>query len=107
MLDFEINMVARYGFSATIAGLVLGLFGAGMALGSLIGGVLADRWGRRSSLLLSNLLLAITAIALGLTMRPLGVASLAALFGLCNGLGRPLSAPSWSTSSDPPRACAG
>ena len=57
MLYLEINMVARYGFSATFAGLVLGLFGAGMALGSLAGGVLADRWGRRSTLLVSNVLL--------------------------------------------------
>lgn len=89
MLYLEINMVARYGFSATFAGLVLGLFGGGMALGSLIGGVLADRWGRRSTLLLSNLLLAAGAVALGLTMSPLFIAVLAAIFGLCNGLGRP------------------
>jgi MFS family permease len=89
MLYLEINMVARYGFSATFAGLVLGLFGAGMALGSLAGGVLADRWGRRSTLLVSNVLLAVGAIALGLTLSPVPVALLATVFGLCNGLGRP------------------
>ncbi len=89
MLYLEINMVAHYGFSATFAGLVLGLFGGGMALGSLVGGVLADRWGRRRSILLSNVLLAATAVGLGLTMQPLGIAVLATLFGFWNGIGRP------------------
>ncbi|GIH08743.1 MFS transporter [Rhizocola hellebori] len=89
MLYLEINMVAHYGFSATFAGLVLGLFGGGMALGSLAGGVLADRWGRRRSILVSNVMLAATAVGLGLTMQPVGIAVLATLFGFWNGIGRP------------------
>jgi predicted MFS family arabinose efflux permease len=89
MLYLEIHMVAHYGFSATFAGLVLGLFGGGMALGSLAGGVLADRWGRRRSILASNVMLAATAVGLGLTMQPLGIATLATLFGFWNGIGRP------------------
>lgn len=89
MLYLEIHMVAEYGFSATFAGLVLGLFGGGMALGSLVGGVLADRWGRRASLLLSNIALATTAIVMGFAYGQLLVALLAAVFGFWNGLGRP------------------
>jgi MFS family permease len=89
---------------ATFAGLVLGLFGAGMALGSLIGGVLADRWGRRSTLLLSNVLLVGGAIALGFTMSPAPVAGLATVFGLCNGVGRPAFSAVDETGL-PPRAC--
>ncbi|GAB4048766.1 MFS transporter [Catellatospora paridis] len=89
MLYLEIHMVVEYGFSPTFAGLVLGLFGGGMALGSLAGGVLADRWGRRSSLLLSNVALAATAVVLGFVFQPVAVALLAAVYGFWNGLGRP------------------
>ncbi|MEU7822095.1 MFS transporter [Catellatospora sp. NPDC049133] len=89
MLYLEIHMVVEYGFSATFAGLVLGLFGGGMALGSLVGGVLADRWGRRSTLLVSNIALAATAVVLGFVFQPVAVALLAAVYGFWNGLGRP------------------
>jgi predicted MFS family arabinose efflux permease len=88
MIYLEIAMVARYGFSATFAGLVLGLFGAGLAGGSLVGGVLADRWGRRGTLLISHVMQAVTALIMGLTMQAAWIALLAALFGFWNGLGR-------------------
>ncbi|NUT34181.1 MAG: MFS transporter [Hamadaea sp.] len=89
VLFLEIHMVSDYGFSATFAGLVLGLFGGGMALGSIMGGVLADRWGRRPTLLLGNIAGAITTLVLGLTLIPWFVAVTAAVYGFWNGLGRP------------------
>jgi MFS family permease len=89
VLYLEIHMVSGYGFSATFAGLVLGLFGGGMALGSLLGGVLADRWGRKPTLLTANILGALTAIALGLAGNSWFVAVMALVYGFWNGLGRP------------------
>lgn len=88
MLYLEIHMVAYCGFSASFAGLVLGLFGAGLALGSVVGGVLADRWGRRGTLLISHLFQAVTALITGLTFQSFWIATLAALFGFWMGLGR-------------------
>jgi MFS family permease len=89
VLYLEIHMVSAYGFSATFAGLVLGLFGGGMALGSLLGGVLADRWGRKPTLLTANVLGALTAIGLGLAGNSWFVAVMASVYGFWNGLGRP------------------
>ncbi|MEV6968169.1 MFS transporter [Hamadaea sp. NPDC051192] len=89
VLFLEIHMVSGYGFSATLAGLVLGLYGGGMALGSIAGGVLADRWGRRPTLLLANIAGVVTALALGITLTPWFVALTALVYGFWNGLGRP------------------
>ncbi|NUR73875.1 MAG: MFS transporter [Hamadaea sp.] len=89
VLFLEIHMVSGYGFSATLAGLVLGLYGGGMALGSIAGGVLADRWGRRPTLLLANIAGVVTALALGITLTPWFVALIALVYGFWNGLGRP------------------
>ncbi|MEV4418158.1 MFS transporter [Catellatospora sp. NPDC049609] len=89
VLYLQMHMVTRYGFSASLAGLILGLFGGGMAIGSLLGGVIADRYGRRATLLVANIAMALTAGALGLVNDPLTVGTLVALYGFCNGFGRP------------------
>ncbi|GAB1643277.1 MDR family MFS transporter [Krasilnikovia sp. MM14-A1259] len=52
-------------FSQTQAGLVLGAYGAGGALGTVSGGVLADRWGRRPTLLTAQFGAAALMLALG------------------------------------------
>ena len=45
-----IYLTQERGFSESYAGFVIGLWGAGGAVGTLVGGVLADRWGRKPTL---------------------------------------------------------
>ncbi|MDI1460112.1 MFS transporter [Catellatospora sp. KI3] len=76
-------------FSSTEAGLVLGLWAAGGAVGTMIGGIAADRIGRRPSLLAAHLgacgLLVSLAFAQGLA----AIAVLTFLFGLVAESARP------------------
>ncbi|GAA3335712.1 MFS transporter [Amorphoplanes nipponensis] len=52
-------------FSQSRAGLVLGAYGVGGAIGTMTGGVLADRWGRRPTLLTAQFGAAALMLALG------------------------------------------
>ncbi|GAB1694656.1 MDR family MFS transporter [Krasilnikovia sp. M28-CT-15] len=60
-----IYLTVQLHFSQTQAGLVLGAYGAGGALGTLAGGVLADRWGRKPTLLTAQFGTAALMLALG------------------------------------------
>ncbi len=51
LIVLAIYLTQERGFSESYAGLVIGLWGAGSAVGTLIGGVLADRWGRKPTFL--------------------------------------------------------
>jgi len=89
LLYLEMYLVARYHVSASYAGLVIGLSGAGSAAGSVAGGVLADRWGRRPTMLSASLASVVATLALGSTMNTVAIPILAAVYGLFNGLARP------------------
>jgi MFS family permease len=73
----------------SFVGLVLGAFGLGSVVASLLGGVLADRLGRRPVLLASQLSTAATLVALGLTTGSHAVLALVALLGLTSNTSRP------------------
>jgi len=77
-----IYLTTERGFSASYAGLVLGLYGAGGAAGTMIGGVLADRWGRRPTLLTAHLGAATMMLALGFASGRVAVAVGALLLGV-------------------------
>jgi MFS family permease len=85
--SFVLVLLAIYltsvrGLSEAFAGLVVGLWGAGGAAGSVIGGVLADRWGRKPTLLLALWGGAVMMIVLGLARAPVAIAVCATLVGL-------------------------
>ena len=89
LVFLAIYLTTERGFSEFAAGLVIGLYGAGGAAGTMIGGVFADRWGRRPTLLTAHLGAATMMLALGLA-RPLwAVAAGALLLGLFAEAARP------------------
>ncbi|TDC77634.1 MFS transporter [Micromonospora sp. KC606] len=89
LIFLAIYLTRERGFSDTQAGLVLGLWGVGGAVGTTVGGTLADRWGRRPTLLTAHLGAATMMLALGLA-RPLwAIAAGALLLGMFAEAARP------------------
>jgi MFS family permease len=91
---FVVTFLALYltvqrGYSASYAGLVAALFGLGGAGGAVLGGVLADRVGRRRTLLVAQLGAATATAVLGFVTSPPAVALVAALVGLTSNASRP------------------
>lgn len=89
VIFLALYLTAARGFSASYAGLVIGLFGAGGAVGVLVGGVLADRWGRRATLLTAHLSTAGCLIGLGLARDQVAIAVFAAALGASGDMARP------------------
>ncbi|WP_412541393.1 MFS transporter [Longispora sp. K20-0274] len=93
---FAIIFLAIYlkdirGLSTAATGLVIGLHGAGGALGVLAGGVLADRWGRRRTMLLAHSTAAVLMMAVGLSTTSVAIGVTATLLGVATQLGGPAS----------------
>ncbi|MGR6322356.1 MFS transporter [Micromonospora soli] len=78
LVFLAIYLTQARGFSASQAGLVIGLWGVGGAFGTTVGGTLTDRWGRRPTLLTAHVGAATMMLALGLA-RPLWAVALGAL----------------------------
>ena len=89
MLFLSLYLTDGRGVSESLAGVVVGAYGAGGAAGVLLGGVLADRWGRRSTLVAAHLVTAALMVALAFS-RHLGViAALALLVGVTHSMPGP------------------
>lgn len=82
-------LTGERGLSLSLAGLIIALYGVGQVGASLVGGVLADRLGRRATLLLSLGGGAATMLALGFARDPAAIAILVLLQGFTGELYRP------------------
>jgi MFS family permease len=76
-------------FSVATAGFVVSLWGVGGIASGPVGGILADRLGRRRTMLLGFLLGALAMVQLGLARAPWHIALSTMLLGFCNDLYRP------------------
>jgi len=79
--------LATLGFNAWAIGLAVSLGLAGCALGTLIVTYLADRLGRRATLVALSGLMGLGGVALALSTHP-GIMTMAVLVGMVNGMGR-------------------
>ncbi|MEU8658186.1 MDR family MFS transporter [Actinoplanes philippinensis] len=82
VLFLSIYLTSERGFSQSQAGLILGLYGVGGAIGTVSGGVLADRWGRRPTMLVAQFGAAGLMLALGLARTYPQIAVATFLLGL-------------------------
>ncbi|MEV7985060.1 MFS transporter [Micromonospora sp. NPDC085948] len=89
MLFLSLYLTDVRGASIGLAGTVVGAYGAGGAVGVLLGGVLADRWGRRATLLAAHLSTAALMVALAFSQHLLLIAVLSALVGVVHSMPSP------------------
>lgn len=89
LIFLAIYLTRERGFSELQAGLVLGLWGVGGAVGTTVGGTLTDRWGRRPTLLTAHVGAATMMLALGFARELWALAAGALLLGLFAEAARP------------------
>ncbi|MEU8815790.1 MFS transporter [Actinoplanes sp. NPDC048796] len=89
VLFLSLYLTAQRGAGTAQAGLIVGTYGIGGILGTLTGGVLTDRWGRRRTLLLSHFVVAATLVGLALTPNLAVIATLCLLLGVFQSMPQP------------------
>ncbi|MFJ8793191.1 MDR family MFS transporter [Streptomyces sp. NPDC102462] len=82
-------LTVHEGYSASYAGLVASLHGLGGVVSSLGGGVMADRLGRRPTLLIAQSATAASVALLGFMRDPVAIAAVAFLVGMASNASRP------------------
>ncbi|WFB08781.1 MFS transporter [Streptomyces sp. LX-29] len=82
-------LTVERGYSASYAGLVAALHGLGGVVSSLGAGVLADRLGRRPTMLIGQIATALSVAALGFMRHPVAIAAMAFVVGAAVNASRP------------------
>ncbi|MDR7280519.1 MFS transporter [Catenuloplanes atrovinosus] len=89
VLFLSLYLTAERGASPSLAGLLIGAYGVGGAAGSLLSGVLTDRWGRRRTLITAYLAMVATMVALAFTTPLPAIGALVGLLGLVQSMPGP------------------
>jgi len=89
ILYLALYLTGERGLSPAFAGLVVGLYSGGGALGVVLGGILADRWGRRPTLVTALFTAAALMVALSAAREPLMIAVCASAVGFSSEAIRP------------------
>ncbi|MGW3010931.1 MDR family MFS transporter [Streptomyces sp. NPDC001219] len=82
-------LTVERGYSASYAGLVAALHGLGGVISSVGAGVMADRLGRRPTMLIAQLSTAASVALLGFMTDPVAIALVAGLVGMASNASRP------------------
>jgi MFS family permease len=91
VLFLSLYLTVERGANPALAGLIVGTYGIGGVVGMLLGGVLTDRWGRRSTLLCSHFATAALLVALAVSTDLRVIAAL----GLLLGVGQSMPSPAF------------
>jgi MFS family permease len=89
VIFLAIYLTGERHFSQSQAGLVIGIYGIGGAIGTTVGGVLADRWGRRPTMLTAQFGSAALMVTLGLAHAYWQILAITALLGVFTEAVRP------------------
>jgi MFS family permease len=89
VIFLAIYLTGERHFTQSQAGLVLGLYGVGGAIGTTTGGVLADRWGRRPTMLVAQFGAAALMLTLGFADSYAGIIAVTFLLGIFSEAVRP------------------
>ncbi|AGL21180.1 MFS transporter [Actinoplanes sp. N902-109] len=86
VLFLSLYLTAQRDASPALAGLIVGAYGIGGVGGTLLGGLLTDGWGRRSTLLLAHFATVVVLVLLAVTTGLAAIGALALLLGVLQAM---------------------
>jgi MFS family permease len=89
VLFLSLYLTAQRGAGTAQAGLIVGTYGIGGIVGTLAGGVLTDRWGRRATLLVSHFIVVAALTGLAVSANLAVIAALCLLLGVFQSMPQP------------------